>query len=275
MKFIKLKGRIGNNLFQYALYYKLKKKYNISVFVYGWNPDFEKYFEKVNWIDSFYFRKLVHKAIKFFPNKTFTQYDFQPLAQIDKEIENNLVLDGYFQSAQFFEGYEDLIKNNFKIKKKYIKEFEKRFAKLYKENKILVINYRLGDYVNWGNDSLGGKNLVLPLDYYKNALAKIADIDSFKIILVTDEKQVAKEHFSFIQNIEVFSEGAIIDFQLIKNSHTIIIANSTFSWWAAYLSRTAKRILAPEFFVGFKIKKDFPEGIYNNTNFEIVCFDKL
>lgn len=273
MKFIKLKGRIGNNLFQYALYYKLKKKYNISVFVYGWNPDFEKYFEKVNWIDSFYFRKLIHKAIKFFPNKTFTQYDFQPLAQIDKEIENNLVLDGYFQSAQFFEGYEDLIKNNFKIKKKYIKEFEKRFAKLYKENKILVINYRLGDYVNWGNDSLGGKNLVLPLDYYKNALAKIADIDSFKIILVTDEKQVAKEHFSFIQNIEVFSEGAIIDFQLIKNSHTIIIANSTFSWWAAYLSRTAKRILAPEFFVGFKIKKDFPEGIYNNTNFEIVCFD--
>ena len=273
MKFINLKGRIGNNLFQYAVYFALKKKYKTSIFLYGWNPDFLKYFEKIGWLDSFYFRKIIHKAIKLFPNKTLTQQDFQPLQEINALIPKNVVLDGYFQSTLFFEGYEDLVKKNIKIKKKYITQFEERFSKLFRENKILVINYRLGDYVNWGNNSLGGKNLVLPLNYYKNAIKKIENIDQYKVLLVTDDKKTAKEHFSFLTNIEVYSEGPITDFQLIKNANAIIIANSTFSWWAAYLSNSATKILAPEYFVGFKIKKDFPEGIYHNTNFEIVSFE--
>lgn len=273
MKFINLKGRIGNNLFQYALYFTLKNKYKISVFVYGWDEGFQKYFEKVSSIDSFYFRKIIHKLIKVFPKKTYSQYDFEPLKDVKKGIEKNVVLDGYFQSLSFFEGYEDLIKKNIKIKPKHLVDFDEKFGKLYQENKILAIHCRLGDYINWGNDSLGGKNLVLPISYYKNAIGKIKNIESYKIVLITDDQESAKERFSFLEGIEVFSESEIIDFQLIKNASAIIISNSTFSWWAAFLSNTASKILAPEFFVGFKIKKDFPEGIYDNTNFEIVSFE--
>ncbi|MFC0343553.1 alpha-1,2-fucosyltransferase [Epilithonimonas hispanica] len=273
MKLINLKGRIGNNLFQYALYFTLKNKCKTPVLVYGWDEGFQKYFEKVSWVDSFYFRKIIHRLITFFPKKTYSQYDFEPLIDVKKGIENNIVLDGYFQSLLFFENYEDVIRKNIKIKTKYLAEFNERYGKLYQENKILAIHCRLGDYINWGNESLGGKNLVLPISYYKNALKNIEDIESHKIVLITDDKELAKERFDFLEGIEVFSESEIIDFQLIKNATSIIISNSTFSWWAAFLSNTASQILAPEFFVGFKIKKDFPEGIYDNTNFKIVSFE--
>lgn len=273
MKFINLKGRIGNNLFQYALYITLKEKYNTSVFLYGWDPGFQKYFEKISKKDSPYLRKLIHRLIKYFPEKTYTQNDFEPLSMVKKGINNKTILNGYFQSLSLFEGSENTIKNNIKIKSQYISEFEQKFGKLYSQNKILAIHSRMGDYINWGNESLGGKNLVLPISYYKAALNRIENLDTYKIIIITDDKKLAQKRFGFLEKTDFFSESEILDFQLIKNASAIIISNSTFSWWAAYLSKTTEKILAPEFFVGFKIKKDFPEGIYNHTNFEIISFD--
>lgn len=272
MKFIKLKGRIGNNLFQYAVYLTLKKKYKTPVFVYGWDPGFQKYFEKISAKDSKYVRKIIHRLKGLFPKKIYSQYDFEPIQDVKKGIEQNIFLEGYFQSLIFFEGYEDVIKQQLKIKAKYKAEFEEKYGKLFEENKILAIHCRLGDYVNWGNASLGGKNLVLPIAYYKNAIKKFDNLDSYKIIVVTDDREMATRRFGFLDNIDFFSESEIIDFQLLMNASALIISNSTFSWWAAYLSKTASRILAPEFFVGFKIKKDFPEGIYDYTNFETVSF---
>lgn len=272
MKIINLKGRLGNNLFQYALYISLKKT-NRNVFVYGWDPGFQKYFEKIPASDSILLRKIINKSIKLFCKRKLTQYDFQPVIDVMNGIKKNTVLDGYFQSLSFFKNSENEIKNQIRIKEKYISEFDDKFGTFYTKNKILSIHCRLGDYVSWGNESLGGKNLVLPITYYKNALKKIKDIHSYKIYIITDDKTIARDRFSFLENIEVYSENEIIDFQLLKNSSAIIISNSTFSWWAAYLSTTAKFILAPEFFVGFKIKKDFPEGIYEKTNFEIIPFD--
>jgi hypothetical protein len=108
---------------------------------------------------------------------------------------------------------------------------------------------------------LGGVNLVLPQSYFINACNRIKDIDSYKIIVVTDDKKNACKIFSFLKNKMIISESEIIDFQIIQNSDTVIIANSTFSWWAAFLNKKNPQVCAPEYFVGFKIRKELPEGI--------------
>jgi hypothetical protein len=54
-----------------------------------------------------------------------------------------------------------------------------------------------------------------------------------------------------------------MDFQHLLNAHECIISNSTFSWWGAWLNtRPDKKIYAPEYFLGWRIKKEYPQNIY-------------
>lgn len=190
---------------------------------------------------------------------------------VKKKFRNNIIYDGYFQSEDFFENVVNTVKKNFIIKKKFIHLFEQKYYSTFKENKILAIHCRIGDYVNWGNDRLGGKNLVLPKNYFINAYNQITDIENYKVIIVTDDIENATDFFDFIKIKSIVSENEIIDFQIILNADKIIISNSTFSWWAAYLNKKNPIVYAPEYFVGFKIKKEFPIGIipkkFNKINF--------
>lgn len=272
MIFIKLQGRLGNNLFQYALLIALKRQYKIPVFVYGWDPGFQKYFKKIYFWDSSYLRKIIHRLLPYLKYSFLKQVDFQPIDEIKEKITDPIILEGYFQSIYFFENYISEIRDKFVIKSRFIKDFNQKYGRLFFENKILAIHCRLGDYINWGNDSLGGKNLTLPIDYYKNAIKEIKDIETYKIVVVTDEIITAKEKLNFLEHAEFISDIEINDFQLMLNADAVIISNSTFSWWAAYLNKKSNIKIAPEFFVGFKIKKDFPEKIYFKTPFKIVSF---
>ena len=55
----------------------------------------------------------------------------------------------------------------------------------------------------------------------------------------------------------------IIDFQLLLNADVAIIANSTFSWWAAYLNPNIQKVFLPRDWLGFRINKLLPPGIFN------------
>ena len=271
MKIIKLNGRLSNNLFHYALYIHLNKNAFFPIFLFGYDRGFQKYFEKISFFDNPLLRKVINKIYKFLPQKfIFKQSDFQSNTDIAIGIQKNVFLDGYFQSTCFFENSIELIKTKIKIKEKYVDKFQSKYGKTYSENKILAIHYRLGDYVNWGNESLGGKDMTLPISYFKNALNEITDLESYKIHIISDEIDKVKEKFCFLKSAYYFSENEIVDFQLLMHAHTLIISNSTFAWWAAFLSTNVKQVLAPEHFVGFKINKDFPEGIYKNSDFKIV-----
>lgn len=271
MKIIKLNGRLGNNLFHYALYLHLKKNNFSPILLFGSDASYQKYFEKICHFDYPILRKIINKIYKFIPEKyIFNQIDFQPNSEIVNAISDKIFLDGYFQSTYFFHYSIDSIKKKIKIKQQYIDEFNTKYGRLYSQNKILAIHCRLGDYVNWGNESLGGKDMTLPMSYFKNALNEITNLESYKIHIISDDINAIKEKFKFLKNANYFNESEIIDFQLISNADKIIISNSTFAWWAAFLSNKVKTVLAPEFFVGFKINKEFPEGIYKDTNFNIV-----
>ena len=88
-------------------------------------------------------------------------------------------------------------------------------------------------------------------DYYERAMAMFPDE---KFVIYSDDPEWCKEHFKG-DNIQVTGRGnEIEDFNLLASSKHIIMANSSWSWWAAYLCpNETKKIIAP--------KKWFADGV--------------
>jgi hypothetical protein len=169
---------------------------------------------------------------------------------------------GHFQSTKYFLEYSDEIKKLFKIKTKYREEFENKYGEIFIKNKTIAIHLRKTDFSEHGSDLLGGSNLTLPVSYYKEVFSRIDNINQYKILFVSDDIESVKKEFGEQNNYIFSKESMIIDFQILLNSDIAIIANSTFSWWAAFLNnKSGKVIYAPKYWLGFKVKNEFPVGI--------------
>jgi hypothetical protein len=125
---------------------------------------------------------------------------------------------------------------------------------------ILAIHIRGGDYKE------SPKHLI-PSCYYQQCLNKIKDIGRYNIYILTDDKAYAKnivKDLNVDQNVVKYSRGTLIDdFLILKNADTAIISNSTFAWWAAFLSTRKSQIFAPKYWLGYHAMEEYPRGIMN------------
>lgn len=264
MNGIKFAGRLGNQLFQYAFGQSIAKKLNTKVFYIFYNAGINKTiinqyfklkdFNKVkNKFYEFWYAIAYKKKIQDFSN-ILCLSDFEPKV--------NSIISGYFQSEYFFRNVIDEVKLKFEIKNKYKRKFEKKYSNFFKNNKTIVIHIRLGDYKVHGNNMLGGIDLTLPFEYYHNILNKIPNLESYSLLFISDEIEKIKNEFNIYINAKFEENDLIIDFQIIQNADICIISNSTFAWWAAYLSNNKSTIVyAPKYWLGFKVKKEYPTGI--------------
>jgi len=264
---VNLEGRLGNQLFQYAFAFNAAKKKKTRFFFY---PREKNVITKYFYLDAathFLFLKgifTVYNRLLKYMVKQF--YSFEKIAynvwMHDIEIKNNVHYSGHYQSEQYFLDSKKEIISKFEIKKSYQRYFLKKYGSLFAKNKVIVLHIRRTDYLLSTPDGgdLGG-NLCLPMSYYDNCLARIKDLDTFRILCVSDDIDFVREyykdrHFSFEKNEE------IIDFQLIQHADIVIMANSTFSWWAAYLNKKPDKIIfAPKYWLGFRINKECPVNI--------------
>jgi hypothetical protein len=148
----------------------------------------------------------------------------------------------------------------FQIKHKWKADFEKIKSNYDFENSI-VIHARLRDYLTWGSDELGGIDLSLPSSYYLNAIKQFKASNDAPIILVSDDADLAFERLSFLKNIVVLNHTPQIRFQALLQARRLIISNSTFAWWAAWLNPHQPQVMAPQHWIGFKVGKEYPHGI--------------
>ena len=180
--------------------------------------------------------------------------------------DRNIILFGYFQSYRYFEH----IKNDIPalLKLNYYKNIVQ--LKFNFNNSVYIsLHFRIGDYKKAGSDT----HPILPLQYYINALnyiiGKITNDDSMynKIsVLCFGEKQdtiqinknicLLKINFPNITfklcDVELEDYEEMI---LMSCCNHNIIANSTFSWWGAYLNRnTSKMVTYPNIWFGKNIK---------------------
>jgi hypothetical protein len=135
---------------------------------------------------------------------------------------SNLMLDGYFQSERYFN--TELVKTLFNIPTQ----------PKYKD--YTFIHIRRGDYIKYSNI-----HTVLPISYYESAM-KI--LNPNKVIILTDDIEWAKTHTLFSEYEISNSKSDIEDLSIMRSCNSGIIANSTFSWWGAWLTNSSN-IVAP------------------------------
>jgi hypothetical protein len=278
-------GRLGNQMFQYAFIYAISKRINKPFFIISYNSlhyfklheDLEKNNTK-NILKFIAFNLLKKSTVKL-SRKTITE----PLRWIkdwvlhknifiwhnttDEKnylltyIKDNILYTGFFASENYFIHLKKDIIMQFEIKPNYQIEFNKTKKEIL-NRKIVALHIRRTDFKFFGNEQMGGTNVILPISYYQKCLTLIENIDEYNVVFISDDIEFVKNQFGMQSNYFYENNSEIIDFQLLLNANIVIIANSTFSWWAAWLNqKTNKIVYAPNYYLGFKVKKFYPAGI--------------
>lgn len=212
-------GGLGNMMFQIAAGYAHSKKVDSD---FGYSVD---RWHSVTSRDIHKYTETTFKNIKQVP--IINQPSFQEQGMLYQKLPEtkNLNLVGYFQSEKYFMEYSDEIQNLFDVP--VIPE--------YKDYTFLHI--RRGDYLKYA-DYHG----VLSKEYYEHALDII---NPNKVIVITDDPEWASTHELF-QKFEISKElNDLVDFSIMKSCKNAIIANSSFSWWGAWLGN-CEQVVAPQ-----------------------------
>jgi hypothetical protein len=259
---IKIQGRLGNQLFQYAYAKVLSRKFNTAFFFLNAKEFYaHKYFE-MDVQTPFHYRL---EAIRFW---------IRNMGRVKKVIErqtespewnklnesDNAVYIGFYQSKDYHTA--DLLTEldeRLIIKPEYLINI-RNYVPNDKPN--IVVHIRRTDYVAWGGEHLGGYNLTLPTSYYHKALAMLP-VKDCNLFFLSDDMAYVKENFIFENAIYAGKNSEIVDFQIIMQADYLVLANSSFSWWGAYLNKRAKMVISSKFWLGIKFPKEYPAGIVN------------
>jgi hypothetical protein len=158
----------------------------------------------------------------------------------------NLCISGHFQSYKYFNHNRENIVNLFRLPDHMINIIEDKYANLINLENTVSIHVRRGDYL-----SLRGIYEYIGPKYYQRALSIVDNYP--KIVIFSDDITWCKEN-SFFANKSAFfveNESDVVDLYLMSRMKNNIIANSTFSWWSAFLNKNKdKKVVAPNNWFG-------------------------
>lgn len=157
-------------------------------------------------------------------------------------IKGNWYLQGWFQDSRYFQGYEQIIKKEIRPRKGI--KISSDLKRILQEENTVSVHIRRGDYKRLSN--------ILPIQYYYNAMKHVRDlVDNPFWVVFSDEIEWVKENIKFEnrsyfldkrENLKDYEELMVM--RCCKNH---IIANSTFSWWGAWLGKNENKVVvAPD-----------------------------
>ena len=233
------RGGIGNAMFKLAASVSLAMDNNVEYmfsteFIRPVDPNYETYYNNI--LRGFKFIKNLPPKYYIYTEPKFSYTD------ISYTKGTNLLLDGHFQSENYFINNKETIINLFKptneIKESIIKDIPNI-------QEYISIHIRRGDYLNHPNH-----HPQQSLEYYKKAIDKFG-VDRTYIIF-SDDLEGVKDMFSFLPNKLFYTSGKDwLDLYIMSLCEHNIICNSTFSWWGAYLNENPNKvIIAPKKWFG-------------------------
>ena len=259
----RITGGLGNQMFQYVIAKSISKKNNdefkLDISFYP-NQKLRKYELNVFNIEeniasiketellagkNDIISKLKSK-IGFMHSKPSTYYKERELSVFDNNVfgyKDDVYLDGYWQSEKYFEYIREEILKDFTLKES-ISDEAKRYLLEIKNTNSISLHVRRGDYVE--NSHTNSVHGVCDLNYYKRAIKHLnGKINDANYYIFSDDIKWCKDNFGFLER-KVFvddTKSALDDLELMKNCNHNIIANSTFSWWGAWLNENDNKIV--------------------------------
>lgn len=266
MIIVEIKGGLGNQFFTYAFAYALSKKHNSPMILDSRIYDIDYKLRKCQLSsfnienNDFIMRKsfgsnkvgvLMYRAVrkwkllcKYNPHKIQEVENFK-LQNIEIKNNGNYYFSGYWQNYRYFDEVRGDLLRQFVIKENETNDI-KKILKSIDMKKTIAIHVRRADYKTFK----GGK--CLSIDYYNDAIAKMVKIVGVKMnfLIFTDDVEFCKENLKLSHDTYYISDLAnmsdIEEFYIMSQCYHFIIANSTFSWWAAYISENeSKTVIAP------------------------------
>jgi hypothetical protein len=235
----KLMGGLGNYMFQIAAAYAIslrdQKKFICETYDVQ-SPQKPLHHYKTNLFSKIEFTE------ENIPHTPFGEQKFS-YTEIPT-IKENLRLYGYFQSEKYFQKYRSEILDLFDTDEETKDKINQKYSSVLNKNPT-SLHVRRGDYV-WLSDYHYNQGV----DYYKSATDIIG---KEKIYLIfSDDIQWCKENLDFIENkIFITDNTDYEDLYLMSLCENNIIANSSFSWWGAWLNKNEnKKVISPKNWFG-------------------------
>jgi hypothetical protein len=268
---VKIMGGLGNQFFQYAYARMLKESgYSVTLDIQtfyqedNYNPEtifrdylldnFETTIPPADMLKSIYrfvlhgfkhknrFIRKIYKLLFYFWHKKHI-VNCDGLNQFDPNLlaPKKLLYIRIFPKRQIFHRHRRNIKKGIKTQKTLTGNFYYDLISSHEHEHTIAMHIRRSDYCGSGNE--------LPLKYYQNAVDHMAGkINSRLLIFIfSDDLEYVKENFSFPhQTFFVNEDRSLKDFEeiiVLSKCRHFIIANSSFSWWAAWLSESSEKII--------------------------------
>jgi hypothetical protein len=271
---VKLQGGLGNQLFQYATGRALADKLNIplyldlyylagsvlhtknetprayALFPYNINAQLlqpQEYFWQT-YIPT-RLKKLIFTTLHYQGYKTRLGEDFSPEeVSILINKPQSILLEGFFQHEKYFIAIRQKLLEQICPTIPLPPEYQSYADKITSSNSVAV-HIRRGDYVtNPGANAFHGK---LPEKYYQDAISLYREKEKDTMLFFfSDDMDWVKSRFGNYENV-IFTETKNpyphLDLELMRRCRHQVIANSSFSWWGAWLNDNPKKIvIAPE-----------------------------
>jgi len=264
-------GGLGNQMFQYAAARRLSFLNNVPLKLdLSWfdieNSDkltSRKYgLDPFNIIEEFpspaevsKFPLRLKKLTTYFKGPFRTQFFYirEKYYHFDPEVLHlgkKVYLDGYWQSEKYFDDIREIIRNEFTFKhdpeglnQEYVVELQNT------DEDTVSLHFRRGDYIT--NSTINRFHGHCPLDYYHAAIQRmVPNLRKPHFMIFSDDPEWVVENFKIDYPSTIISHNgpayAYEDLRLMSLCKHHIIANSTFSWWGAWLSQNpAKLVIAP------------------------------
>jgi len=272
MLIMKIWGGLGNQMFQYATAKALsmrsrqelkldtsfysqdssatKRELQLSIFGETLHIATEKDLKKVLGLLFFkpflkVWKRLLHYG---FPSLKYLNDPDFVYNQRTEKISTDCYMEGYWQSYRYFENYRDVLLESFSFPE-IIKKNVSEIANTIAGNVTASIHIRRGDYVS--SKSTNDFHGVCDIAYYNSAIAYLkARYPDLYILVFSDDIEWVKEHLPVSGKHLYVTNGnrhPAEDMYLMSICNHNVIANSSFSWWAAWLNRNNNKVvIAPQ-----------------------------
>lgn len=263
MNIIWIDGGLGNQMFQYALALKMEhlgREVKIDVTKYAEHHvhnDFELDkvfniscpFADIREIKKLGYRKANHwtELLKKTPFGKKTIYNNESYAFDEAVLQmDGYYLEGYWQSEKYFSDIREKILDTYHFPE-FSTGLQKEYADQIKNGCSVGVHIRRGDYLNYSY-----LQDICTMDYYKNAMKYFREIyaGNARFYIFTNDLPWAENHLR--EEDCCFVRGnsgteSFRDMQLMSLCSHNIVANSSFSWWGAWLNPNPdKVVIAPE-----------------------------
>ena len=234
-----IRGGLGNQLFQMAFLDYLQKNTRRKIYIENNVPSIHS---PLNYLESVFKNIELDKSPQGIRQDWVHEHNLHPEDWLSIIRTSNVMMYGYFQNYKY-------------VSKEFVDKlsFDTSILDKYKdiENRIFI-------HIRGGDFKLDSVHDVYLVDYYKKAIKLFPSNSKFYIF--TNDIKYTKT-FDFLNNIdyEIIEENEIDSLLLMSRCNGGICANSTFSWWGAYINPNRKLILPSKWYNDDSL---YTEGYY-------------